>query len=145
VKVVVLTPFSRPSSHHTTVTVISSLNLREYGAVMLINFRSSRELAPPSAFRMRCELTLLSTKAHCACGLKPEDLSLPDTVGEPEDVGTSLSNSVFDIVPFKPARWPPTRATTSSEESRSQRPGCRFVTGKCATQRMHTHTVSCKN
>ena len=48
--------------------------------------------------------------------------SLPSTVGEPVVVGTSVCKDDLGMVPLRPDRWPPTSATTSSEESSSQSP-----------------------
>jgi len=43
-------------------------------------------------------------------------------VGEPAVVGTSVGRDDLETVPLRPAKWPPTSVTTSSDESSSQSP-----------------------
>jgi hypothetical protein len=89
---------------------------------MLKTLRSSFSSPPPNALRIRCALTLSSTKAHEPSCALPLMRSLPSTVGEPVVVGTSVCKDDLGMVPLRPDRWPPTSATTSSEESSSQSP-----------------------
>lgn len=124
-----------PSSHQTTVTVKSSLNLLECGAridTYWFNFLSS---APPSAFRIKCVPTFESTNAHPGPLSFDEEeglLALPSIPIAPGVSTTVLASLDFGMggdegergVPEGAVRlrYSPTRATTSAEERRSQRP-----------------------
>ena len=89
---------------------------------MLRFFLSLSSSPPPNALRIRWALTLSSTNAHEPCCAFPLVPSLPCTVGEPAVVETSAGKDDLETVPLRPAKWPPTSATTSSDESSSQSP-----------------------
>lgn len=93
---------------------MSSRNLRECGDGMLTSFRRASSSPPPSALRMRWVLTLSSTNDQVSLSLDRR-LCFPSVPALLIAVGTTVDNADFEIEPFNPAKWPPTRATTSSE------------------------------
>lgn len=89
---------------------------------MLSRLRSDLSSPPPNAFLIKCALRFSSRNAHEPASLFSFFMLLPSTPIDPDVVGTRSASLDFRMVPFKPERCPPTRLTTSSEESSSQRP-----------------------
>lgn len=103
-----------PSSQQMTVTVTSSRCLLECGAGILKSLRSAISSPPPKAFLIRWALRLSSVNAQLPPFCRFSALFLPSIPCEPEKVGTREGSRDFGILPLIPAKWPPTRLTTSS-------------------------------